>query len=269
MADTKGKAKVIQLGTSQVIGHRQTPDWSFIYAPATSVRDPNFNIGDRVVLPDGRVYRYAKSAGACYTYQLAMFYGLIGVAYTSLLQAQAVGDKSIYLDAGSAAAFAEDALRGGYVVIYGSDNSDVQQRGIVGNTLSDSDGYTTIYLDAALNVAVTTSTGAEVMRNPYGSVLTVGATEYCSVAGLPAVESTAANQYLWIQTWGPCAIAPGESAVCDSAFERSVCADVTVGALHEGGDSGFGTGACQIVGHGLERTTSGNGAVFFSLRLDP
>jgi len=268
----KSVAKVNYLGSNQEVIRtgESSGGFDFIYTPATSTKDPWYNIGDRVAMPDGRVFRYAKSAGACYTYQLSMFYGLIGVAYTSLLQSQAVGDRTIHLDAGAAACYTEDELRGGYVVIYGSDNSDVQQRGILGNTLADSDGHVTIYLDAPLNVAVTTSTGAEVMRNPYSSVLTVGATEYCSAAGLAAVESDASGEYLWIQTWGPCAIAPGESAVCDAAFEREVCADVTVGALHEAYDSTFGVPVSgQVVGAGLERTTSGNGAVFFSLRLDP
>jgi len=270
MANTKGKNKTIYLGNSQVIGHTEAPDWSFLYEAASSIINPNFHVGDRVVLPDGRVFRYAKAAGACYTYQLCMFNNQITVSYTSLLQAQAVGDKSIHIDAGAAAAVAEDELRGGYVVIYGSDNSDVQQRGIVGNTLADSDGHTTIYLDAALVTAVTTSMAAEVIKSPYSGVLTVGSTNYASAAGLPAVEADASGEYLWIQTWGPCAISPGESAVCDAANEREVCSDNSVGALHESYDSTFGVPVSgQVVGAGLERTASGTGAVFFSLRLDP
>lgn len=266
----RGKNRVQHLGIPGTILSDKYADWSFIYDAATSTKNPLYNIGDRVVLPDGRVFRYAKSGGDCYTYQLCMFYGQRISAYTALLANQAVGDKQIYIDAGSAAAVAADELRGGYVLIYGTDNSDCQQRGIIGNTLADSDGYTYIYLDAPLNVVLTaTTSAAAVMRNPYASVLTVGSTTYTSAAGLPAVEATASGQYLWIQTWGPCAVAPGEAAICDIDYERSVCVDVTCGALHEGGDSGYGTGACQYVGFGLERNAAGGGVVWIMLQISP
>jgi len=270
----KGKACTVYLGREGLVQAMDMPDYNFLYDPATSVKDSRWNIGDRCVLPDGRVFRYAKSSGACYTYRFCMFDGAIAVSYTAALQAQAIGDTSIHIDAGAAAAVAADELRGGYVIIYGSDDSNTQFRGIIGNTLADSDGHTTIYLDAPLTVAITTN-GVEVCPNPYRAVSltnTAGSSTYRSAAGVPAVESDASGEYLWIQTWGPCAVAPGESAVCDAAFERSVCVDPSsdAGGTHEGYDATFGIPVSgQIVGFGLERSSSGNGVVFINITINP
>ena len=205
----KGITKVEYVRSKDVVVS-DVSNWGYIYSTSLT-RDQRWNVGDRVVLPDGRVFRYGLASNIVAKVNVGLkFWDELtdGITYTALLQGQAAGDLSIRVDAGAAAAVTKDQLRGGYVIFHVGYTTAV--RGIIGNTLADSDGYTTIYVDAPFQVALTTADRVEVHTNPYANLRYRGAAgdEYSSVAGVPAVTTAAADQYLWIQTWGPCFIAP-------------------------------------------------------------
>lgn len=90
----KGKARVNYLGRAGLVAAKDAPDWSFIYETST-IKDSHYNIGDRVVLPDGREFYYAKSAGACISGQGCEFTAVGFNSYIAADTAQAVGDKQI------------------------------------------------------------------------------------------------------------------------------------------------------------------------------
>ena len=197
----------------------QVPNLAFLYKTPSTTQDPDWAVGDRVALPDGRVFRYGKCTNICLnTMQGLKFYGQEGdgIAYKVPTQTQDVGDTSITVDAGDEGDVDLDELRGGYIIVHTHTDYVDFTRGIVGNTAADSSGYVTIYLDAPLSVAIKITYGTETCPNPYRFLSYrsaavaggPGGDAYSSVAGIPLNKTTAANQFVWIQTWGPCWINP-------------------------------------------------------------
>ena len=205
---SKGKAKVNYLHREGLVGMSDTPDYGFLYATSLT-KDPKWNIGDRVVLPDGREFRYAKSSAACISGQGCEFTAVGINAYQAALVAQDIGDKQVTVPACThSAAFVENELRGGYVLIYDGSTNNVQFRGIIGNDASVKNSAFVVYLDSPLTEAVVASTSAiEAFENPYSGLRT-GTSEERSIAGVPAVKVTATLTYFWVQTRGPCWVAP-------------------------------------------------------------
>jgi len=203
---SKGKATVNYLGRSGVVMPQTVPSWDFIYETSL-IKHPKYEIGDRVVLPDGRVFRYAIATNAITRNKYAVrFWNQFedGVTICSLTAAVAKGVKSVSV----AGTFTEDQLRGGYMIFHQKGTNYQQQfRGIIGNTVTDTSGNIIIYLDAALHALHAGDAGVEVYPNPYSSVRASSAEggyameDYSSVAGVPNVLTAVANQYLWIQTW--------------------------------------------------------------------
>ena len=220
----KGKAKSTLLGIQGYVGHADAPSWEFLYEHST-VKNANYNIGDRVVLPDGRVFRYAKATNILSSCKFGVkFYGQIGDGVATQVSASAaIGDKSIKI---TASGVTEDEYRGGYFIAHVA----IQQfRGIIGNTATDGSGDIVVYLDAALtNALVDASSYCELLQSPYASVkLTAGPSgglsgdDYSSVAGIPNVETVVANEYVWLQTWGPIWINPHGSSLQDAGITGS------------------------------------------------
>ena len=182
--------------------------WEFIYRTST-VRDSRWNIGDRVALPDGRVFRYAKSGGALVVDRACDFVEDEAHTYTTIKTAAVVGATEVEITGSAHAIFTEDELRGGYVIIYHTGGGgDSQFRGIIGNPGSALNADFTIKLDGGLDHAViAASTGVEVFYNPYSNLQQVGPCQY-SKAGKPAAQVDATATYFWVQTWGPCWLSP-------------------------------------------------------------
>jgi len=194
----------------------QVPNVNFLYEASTTI-NPEYNIGDRVCLPDGRVFRYALAADTLYPGTGCSSYASAALSANSAA-AQVAGDASITF---ATQTVAKDALRGGYLVIYLSD-TNILQRGIVGNTVGA--GTTiTVYLDAELTVDIAAATFCEGLGNLYGNVL--GASthgEYTSIVGVPTMPATV-GQYVWIQTWGVIWLAGTVGIGYNTAYERQLC----------------------------------------------
>ncbi|MCX7429362.1 MAG: hypothetical protein NTW96_27530 [Planctomycetia bacterium] len=201
----RGIAKVDYVQTKGAVVSN-SPNWSFIYSKST-LKDAQFALGDRIVLPDGREFRYAKSSAACLSGQGCEFTGTGYVAITAFTVPAAVAAILVSVPAATHAALTADALRGGYAVIYDGTTNNVQFRGIIGNTAADANAAFTLFLDGPLTEAVTTSSKIEVFENPFGAVRT-GTSVELAKAGVPAVKITAADTYFWVQVKGPCWIAP-------------------------------------------------------------
>ncbi len=199
---SKGKARVLSLHRAGLVGHTNAPDWSFIYTTST-VKDPEWDIGDHVKLPDGREFVYGKSSGECVSGLGCRFMAAGFSNYTVADVAQVIGDKEITIPAAATHdAVVEDELRGGYVVLYGS-SENIQFRGIIGNDAADADDAVKVYLDGPLVAAVVVSTiGIESFQNPYASLKTAG-TVNKAVAGCPAVQVSEADMFFWVQKSGP------------------------------------------------------------------
>lgn len=261
-----GKAKSTLLGIQGVVGHKNAPDWSFLYETST-IKNPNYNIGDRVALPDGRVYRYALAVDTVKARCGNSFVGDMendGIVETTLAAGQAVGDKSVTVASQS---FAKDELRGGYITLCAGGTTNMQFRGIIGNTYCSSTTVT-IYLDAALDTVVTNATEVEVLPNPY-RYISGGNKAFSSVAGV-AVKSATVGQYFWLQTWGPVRPASGAALTRISRCRQLVF-------QHDGGSVNWHTTALAITVQGqhagfiLDSTEIAdiNHAPFIMLQISP
>ena len=89
---------------------------------------------------------------------------------------------------------------------------------------------------------------------------------YSSVAGMPNVLTTAVNQYLWIQTWGPCWVNPKGFVVATG--RRGVWFDDEGSIVYA--NANVVTKTLQYAGFLLERDDAGDtGAPMVNLQINP
>ena len=274
MTDTRGRASARYLGKGGAVGHSIASEWEFIYGTSL-VKDPEWEVGDRVVLADGRVFRYCRSDGACYTGQLNKFQSVIGttsgIDYSALAEAAAIGDTSILMTNQGVIAQTENCMRGGWIEIKvantdASGNQEGMQRMIIGNTADASatmDGTVRIYLDAPLTAAVTTSSYAFSIGNPWNAVSN-DATATNSCCGVAATYVSASGYYHWEQTWGLCFITDIAATLGKVNAERQLIANATGGvAPHDSGCTE------QHVGFIVDDNASANGMSLVMLQISP
>ena len=174
------------------------PNWAFLYE-VSSTRNPDYNIGNKVVLPDGREFHYGKSSGECASGQACEFVATGVQAYSTAVAGSAIGDTTVTITGQTHDELAKDVLRGGYMINWPAAKKD-QIRGIVGNDLSLSAANITIYLDGPLQTALGV-TGVELFENPFASLRT-GSDAALPKAGVPAAYVSASGKYFWVQTKG-------------------------------------------------------------------
>jgi len=255
----------------------QVPNMDFLY-DASTTRNPEYHIGDRVVLPDGRVFRYGKCSNdldgmkwGCKNHaKLITELDAIGVA-----AAAGVSEVEItFSDTDGAAndgVIAVDELRGGYISFYRG--TARQQRGIVGNTAraNGDTTNTTVYLDASLRTAVNENDNVEVIGNPYYT-LRQGSLSGGSVMGMPCAVATT-GQYFWVQTWGICRITPSgaEIGANNSGERQFVFDDYGSVSSHRVDHDDADNPSWQHAGFLVEVTdsTAGSAAPFINLQINP
>lgn len=273
----KGKASALYLHREGLVGHQNAPDYNFIYESST-VKDARWNIGDRVILPDGKVFRYCKSAGQCDTFIANTFYNAIpatGIDYSLLAASAAIGATEVVMTNQGTVAQTEDGLRGGHIN-FGVDNNLVQQRGIIGNSAGGVSDEITIQLDAPLILALTTADYGYCMPSPYSSVVgaataygldggTQGKISFC---GYSAVSVTAADVYHWEQTWGQISASLYGSAVGKTQYMREVVFRYDGNLIHRGATGVTGLEA-QTAGFILDNNSADNGATVVMLQIAP
>lgn len=253
------KAEYIQTKGAVVSG---APNWDYLYQVST-VKDALHNIGDRVVTPDGRVFRYAKAGGTVQP-EVGAAVSLktidVAVAPAQVAGAGAAGSTTLTLtvNAGAGVAgdgvFALDELRGGYVVIGNGNAQHPQMRCITGNVAKIAGaGTITVSLDASLTAAVSVGvTTIETMLNPYGFMV-AGSGGYQTFLGIPARTATV-GQYFWLQTWGPCWIT-SNSATCNGVGDRTIVF-VANGSVVSSDDVTVESGL-QIAGVAMDASSAG------------
>jgi hypothetical protein len=199
---SKSTNRVDYLGTAGLVQSASRGMWDFIYQTST-VKNAKYNIGDRVVLPDGREFRYAKSTEAIKSGLGCNFTAAGYISYTTITTAAAAGAISMTVPAATHATLTEDELAGGYICIFDNSTGATQFRQIVGNQAVAANLAFVIYLDGALTEAVTTADSCEVYQNPYAALETSdGGLASSPKAGLPATNVAAADTYFWVQVRG-------------------------------------------------------------------
>jgi len=284
----KGKAKVIYVDKSGDVRLRSAPSWDFLYE-ASTVKGENYDLGDRVVLPDGRVFRYAKAGASLTNMKYAVTgYNQLVIEKTSpagSIAAAIVGAKELTITVTAAAigvsrdgVIAKDALRGGHISIYNS-STVRDQRGIIGNTALAADGTSiVVYLDAGISAAFTSAVACEILANPYSDVRCGYTSATCgkwsSYFGMPNVLATL-GQYFWIQTWGAFRVTPAGSAYGVYEGKRQMMFDQNGGIVDlVKWHTDIATESqlsYQLAGFIMERTsgTAEDAAPFINLQINP
>ena len=258
--------KHLDLTQTKGIYEQPVENWNFLYADPSTTKSSEFDIGDRVVLPDGREFVYAKSAGSNILYAAhGVSFTYTGyTSYTAFATNHAKGSMEITVPAATHAALSEDDLRGGYVILFdGASDYDTTVRGICGNDSADADAAFDIQLDAPIHNAIVAATEAcEVYQNPWAAI-DVGTTNLPK-AGVPTTTVSAAANYFWVQTKGICWVAPqsglGDSNGQEGGFWRHDGsldkADTALATTVPAGSSS------QYAGYCIQGSQSGNGPLF-------
>ena len=281
-----GNVEYIRQGSEVAVQGQFAQQWRFLYTASTTKHE-RYNIGDRVVTPDGRVFRYSIAGTGGVVPGLGAAQGNkvnisasapAQVAPTSpvltglTLSAGAIGDSAVTVTVGASSgvnadgAVLADAMRGGYIIIGDDAYTTVQNRGILGNDAVAAGGGTmNVYLDSPLIKAVVPGTTyIEVFPNPYSNMILGGGSNIglISFLGIPAAPATV-GQYFWLQTWGPTWITPGGGW---TAAEQYATNDRNVYFVGDGSVNGWNASALgantpgyQKAGFVMEFTASNSG----------
>ena len=247
--------------------HDNTGDNMLGYYTAETTQ--RYIYGTRGITWDGRVYKYAHSLDTLYAGFAAK--NGAGADVSTLINSNttiaiAAGDiqttVTIAATEGYAAGgvVAEDELAGAFMVIGHGSSTTTETRMIVGNDAVASGGGTTI-VTAEWPWALAHAAGfMELPLNPY-RYLVKGDTEVCSAMGVPNIATTTGNN-IWIQTWGPCWLAPGgvDSTPGDSADDRSVYF-VGDGSVNGGTVIDAAARGHQLAGFIIDATEVGTGCM--------
>jgi len=172
---------------------------------ALAVTVQNCLVGSRRVTWDGRVYKYSKSIGACYTGRLS---GTIqDKAINTASQSIAAGSSTLKIDAQT---FAANAFEGGFVIMFGNPGSVPNDANCPVRRITASsycNGTTLeLTLDQPLEYSLTTPY-CEVFYSPYIALATL-CSAHTSFEGVAGTYVDVAAKFFWEQTWGECWIAP-------------------------------------------------------------
>jgi hypothetical protein len=213
-------------------------------------------VGTRMVLPDGRVFRYAFSNGAAGAGTGVQ--SSIAIANhdnnEDVAAAAAVGATSVSLTLGATLATA-DQYANGYVIFNTAAGEGHLYR-VRTHAAVASDGTGTFYLEDgdSIREALTTSSKFGLVANPYMHVIpSPGGAQTGRTVGFCPAE-VADNSYFWVQTWGEGAcLADGTLVI----FRPVRMSDGTAGAVEEYSSQtdaeeqvvGFATNVVAASGH--------------------
>jgi len=197
-----------------LVSPQEVPNWDFIYQFST-VKHPDFIVGDYVDLPDGRRYRFCKTGAAVGGLARAVINGNVipgdsGAGYEgSLVTAASKGEHVVTItDTGSAANRPADYYQGGMFVAFIASN--YVSIGIVKSTVGDGTSIN-LTLDASLPADCSASVGITAYPSIYNSVKN-GSAQLANVETFVCVPAcgnmSAANTYFFGQTRGPLWVTP-------------------------------------------------------------
>jgi hypothetical protein len=232
--------------------------------------------GRRLITNDGKVFHHSLSSGRCYTGRGNVFSRAIddatgagGIDYAVLAADAPLYSNFVKMTNTGSSPIAENALAGGQILMKPTEtytDAHLMMRTVVGNSFAAAtSGICTIYLDAPIEIALTTSHYAFVMPSPYTDVSYDASSNGKSFAGIAATYIDVTGYYFWVQTWGACWVA-NQNAVGRTSLYRSVY-------WREDGSldihSSIGTNVTdQRAGVILDNNDSANGSTVIRLEMD-
>lgn len=173
----------------------------------TQTTDQKHPLGTRMVLPDGRVFRYARAGAVTLAIGKLMQESVVltdhGVDMTAT--AADIGDKKVtaYL---LTTAIDPNEYKEGYLFIdSGAGAGQVCTIKSHPAGTASADCEFTLEDEDALTVALTTASDIGLRLNPYDGVLVMPTSLTGIPVGVTPIAVTTPN-YFWLQTWGPAAV---------------------------------------------------------------
>ena len=189
--------------------------WADFGAEKKETASAEHALGTKMVLPDGRTFYYAKNSSAAITSGGMIVDGIAAVAAHDMdvppTAAQSVGDNTISLEVPTTD-LTENQYKDGYLIFNDADGEGEVYR-IVSHPAHDASDDNTVIItieDEGIQTAITTSTEAQLIYNPYTDVkITDGdGTMSTGPLGVTTIPVTA-SYYCWIQTSGIASVAIG------------------------------------------------------------
>ncbi len=207
----------------------------------------NWTVGQRMSLPDGRMYRGTLNASialeSCILVQTEVEATFKNLAIQTAL---VVGDRSISLT--QATTFlAVDEAKGGYVVVWlaGPPPANIQTFRIWSNNVTAS-GSTTATLQlwpgSKVLEVISTSGKGTIINNPWSKVVIAPASVATEFTAGATVADFAADYYGWVQTRGMCSIKVDDGGTLDPGDS------LTQGGTDTGSVDNADPAALQLIG---------------------
>lgn len=208
-------------------------------------------VGTRAVLPDGRVYRYARSTGAAIVAGKLLQTPDQDAQNSDLaVGTEVLGSTTLTVTLGSTAAV-EGEFAGGYAITNSGTLAAGLALGIASHPAAAASASLVLTLSAPNPVLFHADTTVTLLKNPWGDVIISGANQdhfACGVAPIAIPAGTTNAQFFWCQTWGPAAVwqdaATANGSVVTSGTTagqveiRGADGDQAVGQLFEAGVDG-------------------------------
>ena len=211
--------------------------------PFTESATALFPLGSKLIYGD-RTFRYAFTNGAVTAGKLLQTAAAVANHRDIAVQAAAsAGDTAVTVTLGSTAATLNQ-YADGYLHI-----NDVAGQGqllkIASHPAADASANLVVTLYDAVTTALTTSSKADLIENPYANVIVAPTAETGAVAGVTTID-TADNRFFWAQTSGPCSVLTDGTIVLGHTVQRS---DNLAGSVEAKADASLleNVGACMVV----------------------
>ena len=189
--------------------------WADFGAEKKETATAEHALGTKMVLPDGRTFYYAKNSSADISSAGMIVDGIAAVAAHDMdvppTAAQSVGDNTVSLEVPTTD-LTKDQYKDGYL-IFNDEAGEGEVYRIVSHPAHDASDDATVIItieDEGLQTAITTSTEAQLIYNPYTDVKLIDGDGTMSTGplGVTTIPVTA-SYYCWLQTSGIASVAIG------------------------------------------------------------
>lgn len=230
----------------------------------------NCIFGTRRVARNGSVYKYGKCTLAFDNIRQGIKYysnlAADGIDYVAPAQTELIGSSTINITC--ALGCTENEFADGHLIVHTHAAVNHQFRDIVSNTACVAGGVTVITVNFPFTIAIALAFGVEVFPNEWCDLRHTDGVAHLSVAGMPCISVTVADNHLWSQTWGACWGNPyGTTGAASVDGERRLTFD-TAGNICPATDNRFAQGDVdmQHAGHTINRSAAGQGYGLFMLQ---
>lgn len=170
--------------------------------------DSSHNLGEQVILADGRNFRYGRAASTSSIGKLQLAPAPIANHANMAVTATALGANQLAVTPGATGGNA-NIYAEGYAVVNAGPNLGATYQVKGHPAITSSVAFTIDLFDPIKGTALTTSSKVSLVHNPY-NLFVQGTTVNIRAAGVP-LATGAANNYMWCQTKGVA------SVLCDTA----------------------------------------------------